>query len=295
MSSFVGVSGRVVLRLVGADGLDFIQRISTNDVAGLQLGQSKQTILTNEKGRIIDVVTVRRTAEARLMLLGQSKDPAQLISWIEKYIIMEDIHVEDLSSSSSEYLIYDYKAEDHVHFASFSSPETITLSEEFGSLRLVRIVCPREVKGSTAEALSAMGLTHRIMSEFEEFRVINGIPGALAELVPQYNPLEANLGNLISWTKGCYIGQEVIARLDTYKKVQRHLVTMSLAALPDSLPISFHNTEDDAGVITSAAEITATGEIRGIGYLKTSGSDHAESYSFLKDGVRVPLQIHNVT
>jgi len=295
MSSFVDVSGRVVLRLVGADGLDFIQRISTNDIAALQLGQSKQTILTNEKGRIIDVVTVHRAAESRLMLLGQSKDSAQLIPWIEKYIIMEDIHVEDLTSSTAQYLIYDYKAEDHVRFTSFSSPETIALSEEFGSLRLVRVISPRELKGSAEEALSAMDLTHRPVEEFEEFRVTNGIPGALAELTPQYNPLEANLGTLISWTKGCYIGQEVIARLDTYKKVQRHLVTMSMSALPDGLPISFWNTEGEAGVITSAATIAETGEIRGIGFLKTSGSDHPETYSFLKDGVKVPLQIHNIT
>jgi len=295
MSSFVDVSGRVVLRLVGADGLDFIQRISTNDIAALQLGQSKQTILTNEKGRIIDVVTVHRTAESRLMLLGQSKDSAQLIPWIEKYIIMEDIHVEDLTSSTAQYLIYDYKAEDHVRFTSFSSPETIALSEEFGSLRLVRVISPRELKGSAEEALSAMDLTHRPVEEFEEFRVTNGIPGALAELTPQYNPLEANLGTLISWTKGCYVGQEVIARLDTYKKVQRHLVTMSMSALPDGLPISFQNTEGEAGVITSAATIAETGEIRGIGFLKTSGSDHPETYSFLKDGVKVPLQIHNIT
>jgi folate-binding protein YgfZ len=295
MSSFVDVSGRVVLRLVGADGLDFIQRISTNDIAALQLGQSKQTILTNEKGRIIDVVTVHRAAESRLMLLGQSKDSAQLIPWIEKYIIMEDIHVEDLTSSTAQYLIYDYKAEDHVRFTSFSSPETIALSEEFGSLRLVRVISPRELKGSAEEALSAMDLTHRPVEEFEEFRVTNGIPGALAELTPQYNPLEANLGTLISWTKGCYIGQEVIARLDTYKKVQRHLVTMSMSALPDGLPISFQNTEGEAGVITSAATIAETGEIRGIGFLKTSGSDHPETYSFLKDGVKVPLQIHNIT
>lgn len=295
MSSFVDVSGRVVLRLVGADGLDFIQRISTNDIAVLQMGQSKQTILTNEKGRIIDVVTVHRTAESRLMLLGQSKDSAQLISWIEKYIIMEDIHVEDLTSSIAQYLIYNYKAEDHVRFTSFSSPEAIALSEEFGLLRLVRVISPRELKGNAEEALSAMDLTHRPVKEFEEFRVTNGIPSALTELTPQYNPLEANLGNLISWTKGCYIGQEVIARLDTYKKVQRHLVTMRLSALPGDLPIPFQNNDGEAGVITSVATIAETGEIRGIGFLKISGSDHPETYSFLKDDVKVPLQIHNIT
>lgn len=291
MSSFVDVSGRVVLQLSGLDSLDFIQRISTNDVATLKVGQSKQTVLTSEKGRIIDVVAVHRMEEDRLLLLGQSSESTQLISWIEKYIIMEDIRIEELTSSMSQYLVYGDDVADKVQAASFLSQETMVLSEEFGSSRLVRVACPRELKDSVEQTLVAGGVVRRSSEDFEEYRIINGIPRAESELTSQYNPLEANLGSLISWTKGCYIGQEVIARLDTYKKVQRHLVTMSMSGLPESLPIPFMDEEGEAGVVTSARRIESTGELRGIGYLKSSGSDHPKTYFYLKDGRKVSLQI----
>jgi len=294
MSSFVDVSARVALQLSGSDSLDFIQRISTNDVATLQLGQFRQTVLTSEKGRIIDVLSVCRADESRLLLLGQSRESTQLISWIEKYIIMDDIAIEELTSSLSQYLMYGDNVVDQVQSASFSSHEVIVVSEDFGTARLVRVVSPLELKSSVEETLASRGAVRRSMEEFEEYRILKGIPGAKTELTPQYNPLEANLGSLISWTKGCYIGQEVIARLDTYKKVQRHLVTMSLSDLPINLPIPFEDEDGEAGVITSATRVASKGEIRGIGYLRTSGSDRALTHSFTKDGKKVPIQIHSV-
>ncbi len=294
MNSFVDVSGRVVIRLVGADSLDFIQRISTNDVANLQVGQSRQTVLTNEKGRIIEVVVVHRSAESQLLLAGESKETGRLISWIEKYIIMEDIKIEAITSSFSQYILYDGDVVEQARLTSVRSHGSITMTEELGSLRLVRVVSPLEVKDQIEQTLTGMGITRRTKEELEAFRILNGIPGAQTELTPQFNPLEANLGNLISWTKGCYIGQEVIARLDTYKKVQRHLVTMSMSDLPENLPIPFLDDEGEAGVITSVTRIASTSENRGIGYLKTSGSDRSRTHFFLKYERKVPLQVYTV-
>jgi len=294
MTSFVDASGRVILRLTGSDCLDFMRRITTNDVASLRLGHSKQTVLTSEKGRIIDVLVVHRVDESRLLLAGQSTESAQLISWIEKYIIMDDIRSEDLTSSFSQCLVYGHDVADQVRSAWFSSQEIITLSEDFGSSRIVRVVCPQELKDEAEQTLISRGTVRRSKEEFEEYRILNGIPGAQAELTTQYNPLEANLSNLVSWTKGCYIGQEVIARLDTYKKVQRRFVTMSMPDPPENLPMPFQDEEGEAGVITSAIRVVSTGEIRGMGYLKTSGSDHPSTHFFLNDGRKMPLQIHAV-
>jgi folate-binding protein YgfZ len=256
------------------------------------LGQFKQTVLTSEKGRIIDLVAVYRSDESRLLLLGQSRQSTQLISWIEKYIIMDDIRVEELTSSLSQYLLYGDDVANQVQSASFSSREIVALSENSGASRLVRVVGPLLLKDSIEQTLAARGLVRRSNEEFEEYRIVNGIPGPETELTPQYNPLEANLGNLVSWTKGCYIGQEVIARLDTYKKVQRHIVTMKLSDLPMNLPIPFEDEDGEAGVITSATRVASANETRGIGYLKTLASDRPKTHFFLKDGRKVPLQIH---
>jgi folate-binding protein YgfZ len=294
MISFLDVSGRVVLKLVGSESLDFMQRISTNDVASLKVGQSRQTVLTNEKGRIIDVVSIQRTTDSQLMLLSQSRDASQLVSWIEKYIIMEDIRIEEVTSSLTQYLIYGFDVDDEGRFTSFLPREATLLSEEFGIPRLVQVVGPRELGELIEQALASAGAVRQTFEEFEEYRILIGIPGYGTELTLQYNPLEANLGKLISWTKGCYIGQEVIARLETYKKVQRNLVSLGMSEVPGLLPIPFQDEDGEAGVITSATKIASTGEIRGLGYLKVTGSDRPKTHHFFNDGRKVFVQIHPI-
>ena len=61
-------------------------------------------------------------------------------------------------------------------------------------------------------------------SQFENLRILVGYPKFGNELTEEFNPLEALLDDHISFNKGCYIGQEVVARLNTYNKVQRQMV-----------------------------------------------------------------------
>ena len=65
-------------------------------------------------------------------------------------------------------------------------------------------------------------------------RVSFGIPEYGPELGEPFNPLEAGLIGSVDFTKGCYIGQEVVARLDSYKKVQKYLVSLRFV---DSSPV----------------------------------------------------------
>ncbi|MCX6135739.1 MAG: hypothetical protein NTU47_18190 [Ignavibacteriales bacterium] len=291
MASFVDVSERSVISLTGSESLDLIQRISTNDVSSLKVGQCIQTVLTNEKGKIVDVLNIHRPDEATLQLFGQVQPPAPLISWLEKYIVMEDIKVDDLTPSFAQFVLHDSDNIDYAHLTSTLSAGCIVAMESWGNNRLGRVMSPLSARESTEQILNAGGLVRRTPQAFSEFRVLNAIPAAGAELTLQYNPLEAGLGSLISWTKGCYIGQEVIARLDTYKKVQRRIVKLRISDMPAELPVSFFHEQDEAGVITSTVSIGSTGEKRGIGYLKLAGHNPQRDYFFLKDGLKVSLQI----
>ncbi len=67
----------------------------------------------------------------------------------------------------------------------------------------------------------------------------------------EYNPLELNLWNWISFTKGCYIGQEVIARLDTYQKIQRALCRISSDEQFQEQDVLFDGEGKEIGKITS--------------------------------------------
>ena len=90
---------------------------------------------------------------------------------------------------------------------------------------------------------------------FEAYRIAQGVPVYGAEFGAFNNPLEARLLGSISDDKGCYTGQEVIARLQTYRKVQRLL--MSFTSDAPTVPSDALETEDGspAGVVTSACSM----------------------------------------
>ena len=100
-------------------------------------------------------------------------------------------------------------------------------------------------------------------------RVEQGVPEYGKELSEDVNPLEAGLLDLISFNKGCYVGQEVIARLNTYKKVQRHLVGLSWdsSAVPEPGCALFFEGER-VGAITSETRSSGTGGGVGLGYVR---------------------------
>ena len=99
-------------------------------------------------------------------------------------------------------------------------------------------------------------------------RIEAGIPAPGHELTEQWNPLEAELRSAISFTKGCYTGQEVVARLNTYKKVQRTLRGLRLAG--DEIPPPGSRllaAGAEAGLVTSAAFSPALGAPIALAYV----------------------------
>ena len=105
-------------------------------------------------------------------------------------------------------------------------------------------------------------------------RIEQGVPAFGAELSESYNPLEAGLQHMVSYTKGCYIGQEVIARLTTYDKVQKRLVRLTWPAdaqVDAGTKLMLDGRQ--AGVVTSAIRDPRTGYGLGLGYVRKALSD----------------------
>ena len=98
----------------------------------------------------------------------------------------------------------------------------------------------------------------------------------------------------MSFTKGCYIGQEVVARLDTYKKVQRRLVQLKMEELPEKLPEQIYFGGQEWGSITSAVRLTDPQDCRGMGYVKTDSETSADKLCFHKGGKEIKLVIDSL-
>ena len=214
-----------VIRMSGKDSVDFLQRITTNDFSTFTPGGIQKTLIITEKGRVLDAVWVIHHV-TDLLIVCSYGIADEINSWLNKFIISEDIVLENVTprfridlkiTDDSTGLPTDY----------FGIPARLVVSETSGD----NIQFPGDA--------------------FEAWRIRQGIPVSKKELVQDYNPLELNLRNWVSFTKGCYIGQEVIARLDTYNKIQRTLCFISFSDNVSEGDLLVNDENLDIGKITS--------------------------------------------
>ncbi len=278
---------RGVIRGVGADRLDLLHRLSTNAVKDLRPGRETATILTSDKGRIVEVTRVVALDDALLLLqLGAEAEPVR--AWLDKYTIMDDFTTEDVSDRFSPVGVYGERARDLIaSLFGVEPPDAGAFAIGEGTAGRTLILRDQRLSGAGAflllvdrEAIEEVvaGLIEGGATEIGEgtlgtLRVEAGVPAFGAELSERYNPLEAGLTQYISFTKGCYIGQEVIARLDTYDKVQRHLVGIVLeegADIPSEGEVELFDPHEGkkVGTLTSAAWSPDLGRMIALGYVR---------------------------
>ncbi len=213
---------RSLCRFEGADVFDFLHRMSTNDILSLRDGEARRTVIVNEKGRVIDLVTVIRTGD-RALLLGSPGLGPELARWFEKFIIMDDVRIAGGADDARVLAFYGPRSPGLA--GSLSGGRSI-VREDLGSIPGYILV--PSVDDDTGTGIGTPPVTLTDLPEIdnvtiETVRIEERVPATGRELGPEVNALEAGLKKYISFSKGCYIGQEVIARLDTYRKLQKIL------------------------------------------------------------------------
>jgi folate-binding protein YgfZ len=107
----------------------------------------------------------------------------------------------------------------------------------------------------------------------EAVRLSYAVPAYGHELGESYNPLEAGLIGSIDFAKGCYIGQEVIARLDTYQKIQKHLVRLEFSAdATVSEGDTLNDDGHDVGKVTSVTKLPNGLGLVGMAYVRKASA-----------------------
>ena len=220
-----------VLAIRGSEALDFLHRLSTQDLKG-QLsedGESSVTAFTTAQGKLVEWCRVYRQSEQDFLVICHESRGTQLHEWIDKYIIIEDVEVHDVS----ETYIYVEVGVDAALRLEELDVEGLRISPPAGMLLREELLFNRSTT-NVAQVESAINGT----SESRELlRILSGEPSPHFEYQKDINPLELNLlSDAIGWNKGCYIGQEVISRLDSYDKVARGIMGFELNGETDAAP-----------------------------------------------------------
>lgn len=300
----VGIYNRsesAVLYLKGKDVLNFLQRISTNDVLNVEKYNYVTTLFTNEKGRLIDRTVLVRL-EDDYFLIGSKKNDNILNRWINKYIISEDFLIEN---KTGEYLILDIigpQAESYLtlicgreideldnhklHEIVIDGQTSYLLKKSAASgENLYWIICETENQHSLLDYL----LSHKSVFDFamvgekafDYYRVINKVPKKPNEINDNFNPHEAGLIHEVSFTKGCYIGQEVITRLNTYNKVQKNIKKVRIENIEETdTPVEFLN-QDKAlvGILTTLVKAEDNNHWEGLAFIRNEFQNNNKDLS----------------
>jgi len=273
------------LKAIGEDGLDLLNRMSTNKVVDLAPGEGAVTVLTTERGRIVDVLGVVNQGDY-VMLLTSPGRQQPVIDWLDKFTIMEDLTVEDVTADTATLSLIGPDAGKLLGLASAGAPkdsltvqtiqlggfEALAVEQPLGPLSRYCLIAAPDAAAGLWRHLTDNGAIPVGATAMEAVRVNFGVPEYGPELGEPYNPLEAGLIGSVDFTKGCYIGQEVIARLDSYHKVQKYLVSLSFADASVSPGDALYLEGQDVGKVTSVAPMPSDGVLKGLGYVKAAAA-----------------------
>jgi aminomethyltransferase len=267
------------LRLTGSTRLDFLQRMSTNDLNGLQPGQGAATILTTPIARIIDRLIVYVRANDVLLLTSRGAQAA-VANWLKKYIFFnDDVQVRDASGEYAMLSLYGARASEVASRIAQQNVADLGLHawrpiDDGGLIARAdpiagdgfHLLTPEATLAALWRAALQAGAIAIGERAFEMLRIESGAPRYGRELSAAYIPLEVGLWADVSFSKGCYIGQEIIARMESRQRLAKQLIGLRASApiepgadiLADGSPI---------GVVSSAV-VRPDGDAIGLGFVK---------------------------
>jgi tRNA-modifying protein YgfZ len=259
-AGLVDRSARGKLRLTGAEAADYLQGQVTNDVEGLAPGSGCYAALLNHKGKMLTDMRVLRTADFIWIDTEPEGLPA-LVRNASMFSIGRDVRHEDVTA---EYAILSLIGpEARAQLDSPPPEEEHSCTEGEHGLYVatdlgVDVICPQTDSAAVREALGVEEVSEEAA---ECLRIESGRPRFSIDVSTDTIPQEAGLNErAVSFTKGCYVGQETVARLHYKGKPNRHLRGLRLAG-PVGHGDEIRLGDRVVGEVGSAAESPALGPI----------------------------------
>ncbi len=271
--------------VTGKDALDLLNRLSSNRVDPLPPGMGAATILTTNKGRVIDLLHLFAVDE-RLVMLTSPETRERVAEYIDMFTFLEEAAMEDVTEATSMITVLGPSASDVVRRVTGLPAAAL---DPYGSLNVYLdgtavmvlrtdpagnpgydFVVATDRAESAWSVLVDAGASPIGERTYNTLRVEAGVPRHGWELSEAVNPWEVNLAQYINFEKGCYIGQEVILRLNTYQKVQRRMARLSFSEAVVAEDAGLRSEEKDAGIVTSWIEHPQSGEVIGLGLVRST-------------------------
>ena len=283
-SGVYDLSSRAKISLTGGDRTRWLNGMVTNNIRDLEPGRGVYAFLLNPQGHILGDLYAYNQGKSLLVDTGQSQ-VEKLLAVFDKYIIMDDVEVANISDRLSAVGIAGPKSRDMLQAAGFEVPDLKPLQfvettwQQIG-VTLVRgdnpqvesfelWVSPADAE-RVSEALLKAGATPVGTAALDLWRIAAGIPRYGVDIRERDLPQETEQERALNFSKGCYVGQEIVERIRSRGQVRRKFAGFEIEGKLPAAGSKIQVDGKDVGEITSAASLPVAGGERrvALGYIR---------------------------
>jgi folate-binding protein YgfZ len=280
---------RARISLTGGDHVRWLNGMVTNNIRDLAAGRGVYAFLLNPQGRILGDMTVYNEGE-RLVVETDRSQVDKIVATFEHYIIMDDVEMASISEQQTSLGLTGPRSRDVLNAAGIEVPElqplqmitpqcncdcgcancTVVRGEDGPQLSYEIWLAPQDVY-KTWQALVAAGALPIGSEALEMQRIVAGIPLYGVDIRERDLPQETEQMRALNFSKGCYVGQEIVERIRSRGNVHRTFtgfLAEGAAAIEVGAKIS--SGEKEVGEITSAVVLDTLSGARAVamGYIR---------------------------
>src|SRR5271156_5567479 len=287
------LSGRAKIAVTGGDRVRWLNGMVTNNVRDLAPGHGVYAFMLNAQGRIQADFYAFQRGDSLLLDLerGQREKVLQLF---DRYIIADDVEIADISDTLTAIGVAGPQAQVVLRAAGIHAPDlaplelcspqcdcacgclqcTLVRSDDPAGTSYEIWLAPDKVK-STWDALVAAGATAVGADALELRRISFGIPRYGVDIRERDLPQETGQARALSFTKGCYLGQEIVERIRSRGAVHRQFMEFAVEGTLPEPGTKILAEEKEVGEITSSAILPLPGGDRpvALGYLRREAAE----------------------
>jgi len=284
-AAWIDLSARGKIRVLGEDRARLLHAMTTQDVQSLSPGEGCYAFFLNAQGRILGDVNVF-CHEDYFLLDTEPETRSKLFEHIDRYIIADDVTLDDATGQLATIAIEGPQTSAILDRLGAPLPEADFATQVWGERMVARvnstgaggffIFLPTAEKAELVEALGGAGIPQATSQEARTVRIEHGRPRYGEEITERYLVQETAQLNAVHFSKGCYLGQEIVERVRSRAQIHRVLrrLEIDLSGVAEG-PSPLTGTklkagEADAGEIASAAFSPALGKVVALAYVRTA-------------------------
>jgi tRNA-modifying protein YgfZ len=278
-AAWIDLSGRGKLIATGEDRARLLHAMTTNHVEQLQPGEGCYAFFLNAVGRILGDVNLF-CFEDHILLDTEPETRRKLFEHLDRYIIADDVTMEDATDRIATIAVEGPWAVRILEKMGAPVPEAAYSTALWSAVTIARLsstgaggfylFVPVEAKADLIAQISAAGAIAATAEEARVVRIENGRPRYGEEITERYLIQETGQLQAVHFSKGCYLGQEIVERVRSRAQIHRTLKRLEIeTAEPAAAGVKLKSGEADAGEIASAVFSPALQKTVAMAYLRT--------------------------